>query len=99
MTDNNVSPNPQVAASIRCFACDKKLKSTLLVVTTRDGQSVYVGPECFRHICGGREEGYQPPLGGSRLYQMSKEAFSKRCEFFGCPCREPKGPDCITGVI
>ena len=59
----------------KCFACGKTLKSTLLVVTTKDGQSVYVGSECFRHVRGACEVGYQPPLGGPRLYQMSKEDF------------------------
>jgi len=51
----------------RCFACGRALKTPKLV-DTRDGQVVFVGPECYRRIESAGEKGWQPPLGGPRLY-------------------------------
>ena len=51
----------------KCFVCDKKLKQTKYLVITIDGQTVYVGPECFKRIIK-TPGGYQPPLGGPKLY-------------------------------
>ena len=53
----------------RCFACGKELKSPNLV-DTRDGQTVYVGPECFAKVREAGESGYQPPKGGPKLYLL-----------------------------
>lgn len=53
----------------RCFACGKPLKAkTKALVYTRDGQSAYVGPDCYTHTLLAGSEGYQPPLGGPRLF-------------------------------
>lgn len=52
----------------RCFACNRTLGKRPAVVDTRDGQTVFVGRECFKLIKAAGEAGYQPPLGGPRLY-------------------------------
>jgi hypothetical protein len=54
-----------------CFACGKRLKYRTLVAWTEDGtQWVYVGRECYGHIIGA-VDGYQPPLGGPKLYSSN----------------------------
>lgn len=52
----------------RCFACNKKLGSNPYPVDTRDDQYVLVGSECYKKIKSAGDSGYQPPLGGPRLY-------------------------------
>ena len=52
---------------IRCYACDKPSEDNQLV-DTRDGQTVFVGPVCYSKIKKAGERGYQPPLGGPRLW-------------------------------
>lgn len=53
----------------RCFACNRKLGKNPKLVDTRDGQTVFVGRECFKLIRqSGVLKGYQPPKGGPRLY-------------------------------
>ena len=52
----------------KCFACDRKLGRNPAKVTTLDGQTVFVGRECFKHISDCGYPGWQPPLGGPRLY-------------------------------
>ena len=54
-----------------CFACDKPLHGNPTLADTRDGQTVYVGPECLRRIRAAGEAGYQPPRGGPRLYLIN----------------------------
>lgn len=51
----------------KCFACGKALKSKRLI-DTRDAQTAYVGPECFKRIKDAGNTGWQPPRGGPRLY-------------------------------
>jgi hypothetical protein len=54
---------------MKCFACGKSLNwDNHATVDTRDDQFVSVGPECFRKIKVAGEQGYQPPLGGPRLW-------------------------------
>lgn len=50
-----------------CFACNKPLKEARHAQTS-DDQNVYVGRECSRRISAMGIHGYQPPLGGPRLY-------------------------------
>ena len=58
----------------RCFACDKKLWSdsegllNARQAYTRDGQYVVVGLNCFLHASTMNIHGYQPLLGGPRIY-------------------------------
>jgi len=53
----------------RCFACDRPiLNGNGYMVGCADEQDVGVGEECFRKIRRAGDEGYQPPLGGPRLY-------------------------------
>ncbi len=64
-----------------CFACGKKLGKNPCVVDTRDSQFVFVGSECYKEIKRAGETGYQPPLGGPRLWvgrkgQSQAELFS-----------------------
>lgn len=54
----------------RCFACDRKLGRSPLLVDTRDGQLVYVGRECAKMIRAGGSAGWQPPKGGPRLWVL-----------------------------
>lgn len=51
-----------------CFACDRKLGKNPKMADTRDGQTVFVGTECFKLIEQAGDEGYQPPTGGPRLW-------------------------------
>ena len=53
---------------MKCFACNRKLGKNPALVDTRDGQTVYVGSECFKIIKAAGDEGYQPPTGGPRLW-------------------------------
>jgi hypothetical protein len=58
----------------KCFACDKKLKAGKeKMVETSDGQTVYVGSECYRRIKVTGPKGYQPPKGGPRLFDSWKQ--------------------------
>jgi hypothetical protein len=57
--------------SDKCFACDRKLNRPR-VADTRDGQTVFVGADCYRKIEAAGEVGYQPPKGGPRLYPANK---------------------------
>lgn len=52
----------------RCFACNKQIKKMAYSAETRDGQTVYVGSECIKKISVMGIHGYQPPLGGPRLF-------------------------------
>jgi hypothetical protein len=56
----------------KCFACDKPMRSgQYAVADTRDDQLVWVGPDCLRKIKASGENGYQPPMGGPRLWLVS----------------------------
>lgn len=59
-----------MAANDKCYACGRKIVGTPAMADTRDAQTVYVGPECFRKIKQAGESGYQPPKGGPRLWLM-----------------------------
>lgn len=52
----------------RCFACGRILGRNPALVDTRDGQTVFVGTECFKKVQAAGEDGYQPPKGGPRLW-------------------------------
>ncbi|MBX4189754.1 hypothetical protein KW791_00430 [Candidatus Parcubacteria bacterium] len=55
----------------KCFACDKKLlKGQIARVDTRDDQIVEVGPKCYYKIVLAGEKGYQPQLGGPKLFEI-----------------------------
>jgi len=54
----------------KCYACNRKLGKTPHLVTCCDEQTVYVGRECYKLIVAGGKQGYQPPLGGPRLYLL-----------------------------
>lgn len=54
----------------KCFACGKRLGKTPALVDTRDGQRVFVGRECYKLVRDAGENGYQPPLGGPKLYPL-----------------------------
>lgn len=54
----------------RCFACNRPLKKAIRLVTTNDGQRVNVGWDCAEKIDRASKAGYQPPLGGPRLYSI-----------------------------
>lgn len=52
----------------KCYACGKQLKIETLKALTSDGQTVFVGPDCYKCIKKAHTAGYQPPLGGPKLY-------------------------------
>ncbi len=60
----------------KCFACGRKTGKSPELVDTRDGQLVYIGSECFKLVQTAGEEGYQPPLGGPRLWLIRQ---GKKC--------------------
>lgn len=56
----------------KCFACGKilhEIKHSRAI--TIDSQVVFVGPECSKRIESAEREGYQPPLGGPKLYSLN----------------------------
>ena len=54
-----------------CFACGRAItRFPPAIVDTRDDQTVYVGPECFQKVKQAGAEGYQPPMGGPRLWLL-----------------------------
>jgi hypothetical protein len=57
----------------RCFACGKPLRGRRFLIDTRDSQTAIVGPDCFAHIRLAGDDGYQPPQGGPRLYEISQQ--------------------------
>lgn len=56
----------------QCFACQRAISPTARIETawTSDPTSVHVGAECWKKICAGGTEGWQPPKGGPRLFQV-----------------------------
>lgn len=58
----------------KCFACGRPIRSNTFgrpqphPAITIDGQRVNVGRNCFQKIAAAAEDGYQPPLGGPRLW-------------------------------
>lgn len=59
----------------KCFACDRRFRLNSHgripyhpEALTLDGQRVAVGFDCFRHVTEAGGDGYQPPLGGPRLW-------------------------------
>lgn len=56
----------------RCFACGRKLGKNPALIDTRDGQTAFVGSECYKFIARAGEIGWQPPRGGPRLYLIKK---------------------------
>ena len=55
----------------KCYACDKILSGKTFWAITRDGQKVHIGPVCFKKIKAAFPEGYQPTLGGPKLYLIA----------------------------
>lgn len=62
-----------VTCELRCFACNRPLGKSPVIVDTRDDQTVYVGRECYKLVVAAGETGYQPPLGGPRLYLLQAQ--------------------------
>jgi PP-loop superfamily ATP-utilizing enzyme len=54
-----------------CYACNRKLRKALHTVITSDGQRVDVGPDCYDKIDLAGSRGYQPPLGGPKLFTLA----------------------------
>lgn len=61
-------------AAKRCFSCDRILGATPKLVDTRDGQTVYVGVECYKLVKAAGKKGYQPPQGGPILWLLPEGA-------------------------
>lgn len=56
----------------KCFACGRWLGLNYALVDTRDGQLACVGRVCLRHVLAGGAGGWQPPLGGPRLFPLAQ---------------------------
>ncbi len=55
---------------LKCYACNRAMWADRAhSVRTSDNQPQSVGPECFKHIERASPNGWQPPLGGPRLYR------------------------------
>ncbi len=67
---------PAIGTGDRCYSCDRLLKSAWWA-DTRDDQIVVVGAECHRRIVAAGEAGYQPRLGGPRLYALPRAGKGK----------------------
>ncbi len=61
---------PPKSGVARCFACDRALGKNPKLVDTRDDQTVYVGRECYKLVVAAGEAGYQPPIGGPKLWVL-----------------------------
>mgnify|MGYP001607889396 CR=1 FL=1 len=64
----------------KCFACDRKLGRNPILADTRDGQTVFVGSECWKLIKASGEAGYQPSLGGPKLYLIPSGLSQKQLD-------------------
>jgi hypothetical protein len=59
---------------LKCFACGRVIRrKTPFRADTRDAQIVFVGPECFKYVMDAGDLGYQPPLGGPRLFPIGEQ--------------------------
>lgn len=52
----------------RCFACGRPVTLRGCRCVTADGQRVEVGNNCYKLVRAAGDAGYQPPLGGPRIY-------------------------------
>lgn len=57
-------------SKLRCYACNKPLGARPSFCLTSDDQGQFVGSECVKLILAAGDDGYQPPLGGPRLYPL-----------------------------
>jgi hypothetical protein len=61
-----------------CFACGRHLGKNPLRVDTRDGQTVFVGRECVKHVLAAGDAGWQPPRGGPRLFPLPADRLEQK---------------------
>lgn len=57
--------------SEKCYACDRMLLTSIWEkkpVFTEDGQKQFVGHNCYEKIKASGQNGFQPPIGGPRLF-------------------------------
>ena len=55
----------------KCFACGRVIRrADPIRVDTRDAQTVFVGPECYKRVLEAGDAGWLPPGGCLRLYPM-----------------------------
>jgi hypothetical protein len=75
----------------QCFACGKPFGAKQpKEVFTSDPQMQHVGPECFRKIRAAGNEGYQPPLGGPRLWaSRPRTAPGDAADHYQAPANNP----------
>lgn len=64
----------------RCFACGRKTGRNPRRADTRDDQVVLIGSECYKLIRAAGEAGWQPPMGGPRLYPLTRERIDYYCK-------------------
>jgi hypothetical protein len=53
---------------MKCFSCNQRLTANVWQAVTVDGQEVLVGSCCAKQIILSGMDGWQPKLGGPRLY-------------------------------
>jgi len=52
----------------KCFACGKPTKKDCKAASTREGQQVFVGTDCYKKISAMTIHGYQAKVNGPRLF-------------------------------
>jgi hypothetical protein len=68
---------------VKCFACGRKVgKNPHIAVTSDVAQTVAVGNECYKKI---GPDGWQPPLGGPKLYRGVFASDGRLVEVIGLP--------------
>lgn len=63
-----------IMLKLKCFACNRLIKQRRFLVRCADEQTVFIGPECFKRVKAS-SNGYQPSLGGPRLFLISDNQF------------------------
>lgn len=57
-----------------CFACGRPMRGkSYPAQVEREDTVVHVGPDCASHIKAAGNAGYQPPLGGPRLFHIDTQ--------------------------
>ena len=66
--------------SDNCFVCGKKLGKNPRRVDTHEDQFPSVGVECYKIVKAAGAAGYQPPLGGPRVWVITEDRLQRLME-------------------
>ena len=65
---------PAKPVTAPCFVCGRGLRGKGWTVYCTDEQAPRVGPDCYKKVVAAGEAGYQPPLGGPRVWAVMEHA-------------------------